>query len=180
MGTNIQSPKTNKPVNITVPYRRTTNKLMHSHLVFFYENFVIRCENDESPLKYFYINSKEVKKLKKELKFYITPIKPVKGLSLDTLPKTNEFVFINDKNSAIASLLYHIRNVFVHNRIYVNSNGEIELIDVIPPKKMKKKELEKLWAKGEKRPNPRITMYAKISSFIKLKKILLGIINTQQ
>lgn len=152
---------------IAIPYRRATNKLKPSQLKFFYENFVIRCENDERTLKYFYINSKEVKKLKRELNFVITPIKPTKGLSIDILPQCNEFVFINDKNSAIASLLSHVRNVFAHNRIYLSGSGEIELIDVIPPK-------------GKKRQTARITMYAKISSFSKLEKILLGVIDTQR
>jgi len=155
-------------------------KLKPSQLKFLYDYFVLRCENDEVQLKYYYIRSKEVKALKKELNFEIVPIKPVKGISIVKKPQKNEFVFVNDKNSTLASLFHHIRNVFVHNRVYILDTGEVELIDVVPPKTMKKAELEKLRAKGKKRPEARITMYSKFSSFDKLKKILQELLETQQ
>lgn len=165
METTFYSSRQDKELKITIPYRRFTNKLKPSQLQFLYENFVLRCENDEKKLKYFFINSKEIKELKRQLKFELSPIKPNKNSSIDTYTKDNEFIFFNNKNSAIASLLFHIRNVFVHNRIYVSNTGTIELIDVAP--------------KGKNKQSNRITMYAKVSSFSKLKQILLGIIDTQ-
>lgn len=161
-----------------IPYRTENMILKPEQLKFLYENFIIRCENDVKPLKYFYINSKEIKSLKENLKFELEPLK--KGIESSVNVKLDKIFFLNDKKSTIPSLLFHIRNCFVHNRIRLLESGKIELFDVIPPPQMNKKELEILKRKGKQRPKPRITMYAMVSSFNKLKEILKGVINSQQ
>ena len=176
MGQIILSDENGKPKKFF--YRRDKSHFKPAQLKFLYENFVIRCENDVSSLKYFYINSKEIKLLKKNLKFDIKPLKP--SQEHEVILSADEFVFLNDKRSAIASLLFHIRNSFVHNRIWVLDSGEIEMVDTVPPTHMKKKDIKKMKQKGKRKPQTRVTMYAKVSSYYKLHLILQGIINSQQ
>ena len=139
-----------------IPCRYDVVKLKPNQLKFFYENFIIRCENDIKPLKYFFINSREIKQLKKELNFELKPLASSQIASVTT--SLNEFVYLNDKRSAIASLLFHMRNVFVHNRIRILDSGEIELFDVILPPHMSKKDITRLKKQGRQRPKARITL----------------------
>lgn len=169
-----------KQSELSIPYRRNANQFSSSQLKFFYENIVLRCENDEKPLKYFYINSIEIKQLKQKYDFELTHKKKVKGFTITTVPHNNDFVFVDDKHAAITSLLYHIRNAFVHNRVRLLDNGEVEIMDVVPARHMNKNELEKLKQSGKQRPKPRITMYAKVLSFSKFKNIIIGILATQR
>lgn len=163
---------------INIPYRQDNNAFSTSQLHFFYENFVIRCENDVNKLKYYYIRSKEIKELKKTENIDIIPFDSTGQEIINA--KNDVFYFFNDKQSSIRSLLFHVRNAFVHNRIRILKNGEIELFDVVPAPHLKKKSLDEIIKKGLKRPNARITMYSKFSSFTKFKRVLLAIIKTQR
>lgn len=171
--------KDNLGNKVNIPYRHDFCTLNSKQLLFFYKNFVVRCENDIKKLKYFFINSKEIKALKKNEKIDIVPFENKEQKEIINIP--NVFYFLmKPKIATIPSLLLHIRNAFAHNRIHLHTSGEIELFDVDIPRHMNKKDLDKLKKKGEKRPKPRITMYSKFSSFNKLEKVILGIINTQQ
>lgn len=136
-------PKIQKQDELSIPYRRNVNRFNSSQLKFFYENIVLRCENDDKPLKYFYINSVEIKQLKKQYDFELTHLKKVKGVAIATVPNDNDFVFVDDKHAAITSLLYHIRNAFVHNRVRLLDSGEVEIMDVAPARHIKKKRFRK-------------------------------------
>ncbi len=122
-------------------------------------------------MKYFKINSIEIKELKKKMSFDIEPIKD-KSISLYRDIDTIYYCLVNQKAS-IPSLYEHIRNAFAHNRIVEIGKNDYLVYDVIPASKKAKK------ANPNKKYS-RITMYTRVSSLSKLLKILEEIRKTQR
>ena len=133
------------------PSIRKHNRIIKDDwLTFLYEEVLLYCENDSVDFSGYNLNKNPfLTELQKKHHFsLIDKMKDVKKGQTDT------FYFTNSKGK-IESFFSHLRNALAHNRIFVNPN---DLSFIIEDKS------------GEK-----LTMYAEVSSFEKLKQIVIEI-----
>jgi hypothetical protein len=133
------------------PSIRKHNRIIKDDwLTFLYEEVLLYCENDSVDFSGYNLNKNPfLTELQQKHQFsLIDKMKDVKKGQTDT------FYFTNSKGK-IESFFSHLRNALAHNRIFVNPN---DLSFIIEDKS------------GEK-----LTMYAEVSSFEKLKQIVTEI-----
>lgn len=133
------------------PSKRKQNRaIKEDWLSFLYEEVLLYCENDSVDFRGYNLNKNPfLTELQKKCQFSLNgEMKDVKKGQTDT------FYFTNTKGK-IESFFSHLRNALAHNRIFVNS---IDLTFII-----------------EDKSGNRLTMYAEVSSFEKLKLIVTEI-----
>jgi len=123
-------------------------------IAFLYKEVLLLCESDESLLDKYKVDGIPMKKAQKEVGFHLAPCKNSAGV--DSKVGMNTFSYRAD--IAIPALFRHLRNAFVHNRIMKGKNGELLLRDY---------------------NNRKLTMFARVESFDKLKTIIKSIKKTK-
>ena len=130
--------------------RKQNRVIKEAWLIFLYEEVLLYCENDSVDFSGYNLKKNPfLAELQKKHQFsLIDKMKDVRKGQTDT------FYFTNSKGK-IESFFSHLRNALAHNRIFVNPNDLSFII--------------------EDKSGNKLTMYAEISSFEKLKQIVTEI-----
>lgn len=144
--------------------RNTKRKLEKDKLIELYDEILVFCENEDTDFSVYDLSKNA----------FLSEIETKVGFKLEddiTLldtTKIDTFYFTRSKNVKIKSWFYHLRNAIAHNRMFKEGDCDtIVLEDAVPIS-------EERIQNGEK---PELSMYAKVSSFEKLKQIIICIKN---
>lgn len=130
------------------PRKRTEKRVVKPDwLSFLYDEVLLYCENDDTDFSGYNLNTNRfLAKLEKELDFSLI------GSTKEIEVGRKDVFYYSSSDGKIESWFKHLRNAIAHNRIFkLSDNDELILEDVFSNK---------------------ITMYAEISSFDKLKQII--------
>ena len=144
--------------------RNTKRVLEQDKLIELYDELLVFCENEETDFgEYDLSKNNFLSEIETKLGFKLEDdITQIDKKAIDT------FYFTLSKKVKIKSWFFHLRNTIAHNRIFTVDNENTLILEDSQPIS------EERIRNGE---IPELSMYAKVSSFEKLKQIIICIKN---